>query len=345
MNRPEQKIKLTFISGLKDFVLKEIDTHSSLHVVHDDERAVYLNFVDNLRLVTSLRSVHRAFVVVQDQKYTPRYLANHKSLIGTLITLVTEKNDDAFYTFKINCSGSASPEVRKLASYIQDTFRLTEAQEADLKIHIIKTGDLWEYGVEITKRPLSSRAYKVSHIEGAMNPTIAYAINTLCQLGQAQSYLNVFSGSATLLIEAALEYPNLQKLIGFDYDKENIIRAIDNIKKAGLMKRIQIKGRNIFDEPDLGKFDAITADLPFGMLVSKNHNLMELYRCYIAYCEIALNPGGKMIAYTHEHKLLESIINESGFKIEKTYSIKLPAAMRAFLFPKIIVCRFKNEHE
>src|SRR3990167_1760169 len=118
---------------------------------------------------------------------------------------------------------------------------LNEINEADMKIHIIKTGRTWEIGGQITPKPLSFRDYKIKHMSGAMDPTIAYAMNSLSRLGNANFYLNIFSGSATLLIEAGQCYPDLKQLVGFDNNKENISLAIQNIKKAGLIKRIQLK--------------------------------------------------------------------------------------------------------
>lgn len=56
-------------------------------------------------------------------------------------------------------------------------------------------------GAQITPRPLSLRDYKVEHMSGAMDPTIAYAVNSLASLEGAKSYLNVFSGSGTLLVK------------------------------------------------------------------------------------------------------------------------------------------------
>ena len=147
-------------------------------------------------------------------------------------------NKDKFKTFKITCAGSDSPRVRGIAEYIQRTYGLTEKEESDMKIHIIKKLDeIWEIGVQITSRPLSSRDYKVKNMSGAMDSTIAYAVNSLCELENVDSYLNIFSGSATLLIEASQCYPNLKQLIGFDNNKKSISLAIQNIKKAGLIKK------------------------------------------------------------------------------------------------------------
>mgnify|MGYP001597210455 CR=1 FL=1 len=196
-------------------------------------------------------------------------------------------------------------------------------------------------GVQLTARPLSLRDYKVRHMNGAMDTTIAYAMNSLCELERKESYLNAFSGSATLLIEAGQNFPNLKKLVGFDNTKEHISLAMQNIKKSGLIKRIQIYEKDIFDKPDLGKFDCIVADLPFGMAISKNENLENLYQCFIEYSENNLNSNGVLAIYTSEDELLEKLLLKSRFSITKMIKLKFITSVNAYLRPKIFICKLK----
>lgn len=58
-------------------------------------------------------------------------------------------------------------------------------------------------------------------------------MNTFCNLNSQHSYLNIFCGSATLLIEAADINPNLH-LVGFDNNGKTVSEAIKNIKKLGV---------------------------------------------------------------------------------------------------------------
>lgn len=346
MNKPRLEIKLAFITGLRCIVLNEIGQYPNLHIVREGRDAIYgdfiyLDFVQDFIELARLRSVLRVYIIVQDPKYNPYYISNHKSILGNLITMIIESQRNKFKTFKIVCAGSDSPSIRSIAEYIQNTYGLTEEEEADMKIHIIKTDNTWEIGVQITPRPLSFRDYKIRHMSGAMDPTIAYAVNSLCKLENADSYLNIFSGSATLLIEAGQCFPNLKQLVGFDNNKKTISLAIQNIKKAELIRRIQLKEKDIFDKPDLGKFDVITSDLPFGMSISKGEDLEKLYQCFIEYCQETLNHGGRLAVYTSEHEMLKEIILKSKFKIIKTVELKFLSSVNAYLRPKIFVWRFK----
>ncbi len=341
MDKSEMKIKLSYITGLRPVVLEELKKFD-FKILDEADDSVFIEFSEEIiPAVKKLRSVARAYLVLRGDKYHPAHISNHKSILGNLIDIVTKT--DGFETFKIICAGADSPEVRSIAKYIEETYGLEECEEADLKVHIIKLEDVWEIGVQVTPRPLSVRDYKVVNMSGAMDSTIAYAVNSFCNLDSAKSYLNVFSGSATLLIEAAQCYPNLEKLIGFDNDKKHLSLSIQNIKKAGLVKKIQVKEENIFDKPDLGTFGAIVSDLPFGMMISKDQDLGRLYRAFIEYCESKLNPVGRLVIYTSEHELIEPILLRSRFKVIQSLQLKFITNADAYLRPKILVCELESD--
>ena len=341
MNDLNTKIKLAYITGLRPVALNELK-EKGFTVISEDEDSIFIQFTeDNIQRVKALRGVTRAYLVIRNDNYHPAYISNHKSILGNLIDIIIDH--DSFKTFKISCAGSDSSEVRSVVKYIQDTYKIKESEEADLKIHIIKPEDVWEIGIQLTPRPLSVRDYKVANMSGAMDPTVAYAVNSFCNLDTAHSYLNVFSGSATLLIEAAQCYPNLEKLIGFDNNKKYLSLSIKNIKEAGLIKRVHIKEADIFNNPDFGKFDAIVSDLPFGMSISKDEDLEKLYSAFIQYCENSLNTEGRFVIYTSKYEIIESILPKSQFKVIQTLQLKFITNVDAYLRPKLIVCEFKAD--
>lgn len=340
MNAPELLIKLSYITGLKPVVLDEL-TQAGFEIAGEAEDSLFVPFSEeSISEVKKLRSVARAYLVLQGEMYHPAFISNHKSVLGELVDIVSRH--DVFKTFKISCAGSESREVRSIAAYVQDTYKLREADEADLKIHIIKLGDVWEVGMQITTRPLSVRQYRAVNMSGAMDPTIAYAVNTFCNLDSARSYLNVFSGSGTLLIEAAQRYPAIERFLGFDNDKKHLSLSIQNIQKAGLIQKVQVKEADIFERPEFGTFDAITSDLPFGMVIAKDEDLRKLYTAFVRYCEGALNPGGRLVVYTSEHKLFESVLAQSAFAVAESLQLKFMTNVDAYLKPKIFVCELKT---
>lgn len=334
----ETLIRLTFISGLKDVVLKELSQIEGVEVIEEDDDSLYLNTQIQVKDILSLRSVTNIFLIRRDQKINPKYISNHKSVLGELLKGVLDQNPKAFKTFKLRCAGANTDEVGQIQEYIKDTFRLTASEEADMDIYIHKPNTLWEVGVRLTPRPLSVRDYKIEHIKGGINPTIAYAMNSFCDLEHAHTYLNICSGSATLLIEAARVNESL-KLLGFDNNNKHNSQAIHNIKKAGLIKAVQIKSADIFDNPDFGTFDVITSDLPFGMQISKDEDLEKLYKTFVQYCEEKLNKEGILVAYTSEWQLLKNILEKSKFAIIETLDFKLSTSVGSYIYPKAFVCK------
>lgn len=341
--------KINLIPGLKSVVLDEISKYKELKTTEIGENKIYIEFISDFKNIIKLRSILNAYVVKRGEKFNPYFISNHKSVLGELIDIVLGKkeilNKPVFKTFTLRCAGKESKEVLEIQNYIANTYKLTEAEDADMEIYISKPNDLWEVSVRLTPRPLSLRDYRVANIKGGLNPTIAYAMNTFCNLSlpsNQTSYLNIFSGSGTLLIEAGLSNPKL-KLIGFDIDGKSNSLAVQNIKKAGLIKQIQLKTADILNNPDLGlgKFDIITSDLPFGMQISKNENLEKLYQSFIKYSEENLNSNGSLIVYTTEYELLDKLLKLSKFNIIKTLNLVVPTSIGSYIYPRIFVCGFK----
>ncbi|HED37484.1 MAG TPA: hypothetical protein ENI76_04460, partial [Ignavibacteria bacterium] len=158
MNDKVLQLRLSYITGLRPVVLDELKRFS-FKILDESEDSVFIEFSEEiLSKVKKMRSVSRAYLVLQSDIYHPKYISNHKSILGNLIDIIVRY--DNFKTFKISCAGSDSPEVKSIAKYIQDTYKVEESDEADLKIHIIKPKYTWEVGTQITPRPLSVRDYK-----------------------------------------------------------------------------------------------------------------------------------------------------------------------------------------
>ena len=333
------KIKVGFIEGLSGVVLKEVLKKIGGNIISVGETCVYLDFNKSFDNLLKLKSVHSISLVSSGKNYNPAHINNHKSLVADMIDYILKNSSDKFKTFRISCAGSDSVEVRSIARYIETKFSITESTEADFKINIYRFEGLWEIAVQISARPLSYRDYKVINMSGAMDTTIAYALNSLCKLENKKSYLNPFCGSATLLIEAAQEYPELEKLVGLDNDKKNLSNAYQNIRKSGLIKKIELFERDILEEPDFGMFDVITADLPFGMTISKNKDLTQMYKIFIEYARDKLNDEGILAIYTSAHNIFMEQVDLDHWKIIKSVDLKLVTSLDSYLYPKIILLK------
>jgi len=344
MSSIHYQLRLECITGLEEVVHAEINQRFPFSLgVSTDDTGVYVDPSAEFSTIEALRSIWRAYLVVQDLRFTPYYISNHKSILGELIETILKKSNHQFLTFHISCAGSDSREVRSIARYISDAFGVTESQDADLKIHIAKRSGMWEVGAQITPRPLSRRTYRVRNMEGAMDATIAYAMNFTCDLSTAHSYLNCFSGSSTLLIEAKLSAPHLEPVTGIENTKTNLLYAVENIKAAGLVKQIKLEEADVCGFPKIGNFDVVTADLPFGMLVGKGADLRYVYGCFIKYSERVLNAGGCMAAYTNERALFEELIRSSSFSIKRKIPLEFMTNSGDTITPSIYLCTLDEQ--
>jgi len=335
------KIKLSFVKGLNKIVVKEVEEKTSYRILEEGVDFVYLNFDKNFEELLILKSVGSVSIVLVGSLYNPAHLSKHKSILKEIINEIINKKIEKFSTFKISCAGSDSPEVKSIVCYVEEEFKLNESAKADLKINIAKIGDLWEIAVQVTRRPLSFRSYKISNMSGAMDPTIAYALNEYCNVRDKKTYLNAFSGSATLLIEAALSYENLDTLVGFDNNKSHLTLAYQNIKRAGLIRRVKLLEYDIYEQPKIGNFDVIVADLPFGMVISKKEDLKKMYTAFVDFAEKSLEEKGILGIYTNEHELFKKILDLSKWKIIKEVELKLVTNINLYLYPKIFICKRK----
>ncbi len=334
--------KLSYVPGLQDIARTETEHKLNTGIIKNVRGSLYIPYPTDLNSITSLRSISRAHLVSQNPKYNPLYISNHKSILGDIVQKIINQNpSNSFKTFSISCAGDNSPEVTKIRDYIIEEFKLKHSTEADLKIHIAKTNDVWEIGAQTTPRPLSLRDYKERNMSGAMDPTVAWAMNHLCITDKSHSYLNIFSGSGTLLIEAAQCNQNLKNIVGFDINKKAVSLSIQNIKKARLLRNITVKEADIFDSPDFGMFDVITSDLPFGMAISKGADIKLLYKTFLEYAHKHLHPKGKLGVFTSEFEILEDLLPNSNFTVEQAVPIKLMTSEKEYLPTKILLLKRK----
>ena len=338
-NNPQYKIKLHFANGLRHVVLGELARIGTYHVLEQNKENMYLKLDEHFTKLLSMKSIYSVSIATSSKFYNPAYISAHKGLAKDLISFVMDVSKDTFKTFKISCAGQDSHAVQSIKSFITQDFKMTYNDEADLKITIGKMSSDWEMSCQMTSRPLSLRSYKSIHMPGAMDPTIAFGLNSMLGLENKNSYLNPFCGSGTLLVESVLAYKNLEKVVGFDNNKTNLSIAYKNITKAKLIDKIKLYEKDIHDNPDLGQYDAIVADLPFGMVIGKGQDMTQLYATFLEYAYNHLNSGGMLGAFTHESSILLGAINQNHFSLVEEIEIKIPTTTGGYLHPSIVVLR------
>lgn len=328
---PTIKTKYEFIPGLDFIVANEISARINLPIISKSKGTYFTAQVTNLDTLRNLKSVNNVYLQVSSPTLNPKYLRKSIEVLFQMVDLVV---DEKFKTVNINCAGHDSKEIQSLIHQIESKYKLVNDPEADLQINYGKLNNDWEISIRITNRPLSLRDWREVNIPGGLNPTIAHAMNVLSQPKPTDDYLNIFSGSGTLLIERA--HWGAKSLLGVDINGLYNSYAIKNIKKANLLKLIQLRKHDINETPDLGQFDVITANLPFGIMQGKGENLDEIYKNFIITVKKSLKESGRIVAYTIHDELLRKYADEFGIKLDGELSLEVSTSGSGKMYPKII---------
>lgn len=246
---------------------------------------------------------------------------NHtKRIVDAVADLKRLHPKRSFTGFRISAAGQGSEDFQRLVASLADGTGLVHDQEGgELSLRFRRsrfaaTG--WEVLVRLTPRPLSTRAWRVFNYPGAVNATIAAAMVELTDPAPSDRFLNLLSGSGTLLIERlALGAP--ERLVGVEIDDEVIAGAHANLRAARLKGRVEVvRGDattlDAIDGVDFGDatFDTLCADLPWGTLVGTHDGNATLYPRLLAEAARVAAPGARFVVLTHEVRLFEQLLDD-----------------------------------
>jgi 23S rRNA G2445 N2-methylase RlmL len=188
--------------------------------------------------------------------------------------------------------------------------------QPDLKIHIRGFQNKYNMALDTTGNSLFMRGYRSKTGEAPLKENLAAGLIGLSEWDQKTPMLDLFCGSGTLLIEAAMMALNMApgihrnhfgfmslkdfdetawqkvldeanenekdtldfKLFGFDHDKRVIQMAKDNAKNAGVGQFLDLKVSPIaVSAPPIEK-GMIVCNPPYGARIGDEDNLKDVYR-------------------------------------------------------------------
>ncbi|XP_060610479.2 THUMP domain-containing protein 2 [Anolis sagrei] len=116
-------------------------------------------------------------------------------------------------------------------------------------------------GIPVFRLPLSNRAY-IRTV--GLRSTIAWAMVSLAEIKAGAFVLDPTCGLGTILLEAAMEWPDVNYL-GADISDAQLQGAYTNIKEANLMDKIQLLKASVTALPlPSESINVVLADIPFG---------------------------------------------------------------------------------
>lgn len=188
--------------------------------------------------------------------------------------------------------------------------------QPDLKIHIRGYQNLYNMALDTTGNSLFMRGYRSKTGEAPLKENLAAGLIGLSEWDQKTPLLDLFCGSGTLLIEAAMMALNMApgihrnhfgfmslkdfdetvwdqvvaeaneneketldfKLFGFDHDKRVIQMAKDNAKNAGVGQFLDLKVSPIAVSAPPVEKGMIVCNPPYGARIGDEDNLKDVYR-------------------------------------------------------------------
>jgi ubiquinone/menaquinone biosynthesis C-methylase UbiE len=167
---------------------------------------------------------------------------------------------------------------------------------------------LFQGGEGHTPIPLARRLrrYRVSTLPASLDPTTAYAMARLANMGERDVFVDLACGSATIALERSLDGPARLILAG-DIDPEALKAARQNIE-AGAQPVFLLKWDAVNLPLADHSIDAISANLPFGRRSSDHASNLKMYPAVLSEVSRVLRPDGIAVLLTAEKRLMRSCL-------------------------------------
>ncbi len=216
--------------------------------------------------------------------------------------------------------------LRLRAELVKATGLTDGNNKGDVQIRLFRarTSDGWDALVRLTPRPLSAREWRVCSFPGALNATVAHAMARLTRPKETDVFVNLMSGSGTLLIER-LSQMNARSAIGVELEHEHIActrRNLDAARAGNRVHLLQADARRA-PLPD-GCADALCADLPFGQRVGRHSDNERTYPFVFAEAARIARRNALFSVITHEVALTEGLLaTQPAWRIRKVLHLNL----------------------
>lgn len=186
------------------------------------------------------------------QKILPLLSAyQDQSYCRITLSFVGKRNYSRYFVEnKLNALLEQYTRLKVLSNELKEA---KENGELRLRCHIEEDTAFWGIGLQDT--PLHRRHWRHLRYDGQLHTTVAAAMARLLDRQKANTIIDPFCGSGTLLIESAMLSPSHTHL-GFDISRE----AIDTARQSAGMAGVQV----VFGEKD--SLDAEPSDEPFLLL-------------------------------------------------------------------------------
>lgn len=264
--------------------------------------------LERLRTVSSLYTVQH-FAIPR-----PKALLGHQNfqrLLAQIRAILDRHPPGSFDTLHLSAAGPDSSVMQRIKDDLaQQTGLRVDDEAGDLLLRLVRARERqgWDALVRLTPRPLTARPWRVVDWRGALNASVAAAMNRL--LGPAQRVLNLTCGTGSLLIERH-HLPEQGLLLGVDVDPTVLDAARQNAQaaqRAQALIFVRGDGRALPLAPQ--SVDGLLADWPFGQAVGSHQANQALYPALLMEAARVAQPGARFVLITHEIKLMAQVLDD-----------------------------------
>lgn len=310
-----------------------------LSILNQTDESLVAAYSGRLKSLLALRQVVAVYHIQHFDIPRPKALLGHQhfhTIIDRIKTIRSLHAKGLFETFRISAAGENSAVFARLKSDLREYTGLDVEMDADLVLRVRPStiqDSGWEVLIRLSPRPLSTRAWRVTDMHGALNATLAAAMIELTKATPDDHFLNLMCGSGTLLIERLLKM-SAQTAVGIDIDPEAISASLDNLnashqRENALLSKMDAT-RTAFPP---NTFNAIVADLPYGQQIGSPEENPTLYAATLQETARIATPKARFVTITHHMKSFEAVLkDQQGWHIERTLQVN-----QGGLHPKIYV--------
>ncbi len=318
----------TTVPGIEDIVVREItmkgfEVYSwyKIGITELSGRVIIESDDKILRYIRNFRTIEKAYLVIDEGTIPGRDLDSLSRLISSLNIDPIVEMFTPHMTFAIRSTRAGDHEFTsmdisrlfgdKLRSSVRDRlgfYPIVNLDNPDIIIELDVIGDRYVLAIEIIRRSLRHRSYRVFHHEATLNPPLAYAMNMLLGYDRYGKYLllDPLCGSGTIIIEGLFHYVN-SMYYGVEIYRHNCRGAIRNIYEAGVHDRACIV---CSDSTRLSSFirycDGIVTNPPYGIRMKTiDDSLRKFYIKILGEFSKVLRDGGRIVMISPRRGLVE----------------------------------------
>ncbi|MCD6371475.1 MAG: methyltransferase domain-containing protein, partial [Candidatus Aenigmarchaeota archaeon] len=219
-----------------------------------------------------------------------------KKIINFLRKNIPERLINA-KSFRVTCSrygyhNFRSIDVERLVGeYLYENYKIpVSLKDFEKNLFIKIVGSNAYILLQLNKTPLDKRFYKLFNHPTAIDPILAYGMIRLSKIKRNQIIVDPMCGSGTILIEAALEFPNA-KYFGLDIF-ERFVKGARMNAKAAKVRLIKFKvGDCRCLEKYFSKIDRIITNPPYGVKIGREETVKALYFKFVESAARVIDKG------------------------------------------------------